>query len=178
MENKIREIKFGAHGQTRMAFRIYRAKTGKWETPGLIWNIKQFLRELRIHFFNLFRIAKGYATVLTDAGSAWMIDKLDETVQTTGDYIGWGTGTGTASKSDTTLFTEASEARVTATRTQPADDTIQWVGTLTSGSSQTITNAGNFDASTGGTLIVHGDFTGIPLDNGDKMEFTIKIQIT
>ena len=118
------------------------------------------------------------ATVLTDVGKAWIVDKLDETVQETGDYIGWGTGTGTAAAGDTALFTEAAEARVTATRTQPADDTIQWVGTLTSSSSQTITNAGNFTASTGGTLIVHGDFTGIALNDGDKIEFTISIQIT
>ena len=118
------------------------------------------------------------ATVLTDAGKGWIVDKLDEAVQTTGDYIGWGTGTGTAAASDTSLFTEAAEARVTGTRTQPSADTIQWVGTLTSASSQTITNAGNFTASTGGTLIVHGDFTGIALNNGDKIEFTISIQIT
>ena len=178
MKNKVKTLKFGADGKSTMSFRIYRAKTGKWEVPGLWWNVKQFLRELRIHFFNLFRTAHGYATVLVDVGSAWIVDKLDETLQTTGDYIGWGTGTGTAAKADTALFTEAAEARVTGTRTQPAADTIQWVGTLTSASAQTITNAGNFDASTAGTLIVHGDFTGVSLASGDKIEFTIKIQIT
>ena len=118
------------------------------------------------------------ATVLTTAGKGWIVDKLDETVQTTGDYIGWGTGTGTAAAADTSLFTEASESRVSGTRTQPSADKIQWVGTLTSASSQTITNAGNFTASTGGTLIVHGDFSGIALNSGDKIEFTISIQIT
>jgi len=106
------------------------------------------------------------------------VDKLDETVQTTGDYIGWGTGTGTASKSDTTLFTEASEARVTATRTQPVADKIQWVGTLTANAAKTITNAGNFTASSGGTLIVHGDFTGVALNTGDQIQFTITVEIT
>lgn len=119
-----------------------------------------------------------FATVLTTVGKAWIIDKLDETLQTTGDYVGWGTGTGTAAAVDTALFTEAAEARVVATRTQPAADTIQWVATLTSASAQTITNAGNLTATTAGTLIVHGDFTGILLANGDKIEFTIKVQIT
>ena len=176
--NKTKTLKFGADGKSTMAFRIFRAKTGKWETPGLWWNIKQFMRELKIHFFNLFRTAHGYATVLTDVGCAWQVDKMDETVQTTADYIGWGTGAGTAAKADTALFTEAAESRVTGTRTQPAADTIQWVGTLTSASAQTITNAGNFTASTAGDLIVHGDFTGITLANGDKIEFTIKIQQT
>ena len=118
------------------------------------------------------------ATVLTQAGEEWIVDKLDETVQTTGDYIGWGTGAGTASKSDTTLFTEASEDRVEATRSQPSADKIRWFATLTADGSKTITNAGNFTASTGGTLIVHGDFTGIPLEAGDKIEFTIDIEFT
>jgi len=118
------------------------------------------------------------ATVLAQVGEEWIVDKLDEIVQTTGDYIGWGTGAGTASKSDTTLFTEASETRVTATRTQPLADKLQWVGTLTADAAKTITNAGNFTAVTGGTLIIHGDFTGIPLNLGDKIEFTIQLEIT
>lgn len=118
------------------------------------------------------------ATVFTTVGKAWAIDKLDETVQTTADFIGWGTGAGTAAVGDTTLFTEAAEARVTATRTQPSADTIRWVGQLTSLSGQTITNAGNFTALTVGTLIVKGDFTGVVLLTGDQIQFTINLQQT
>ena len=176
--DKLQTLKLGSDGKSKMSFRIWRADKQKWEVPGLWWNIKQLLRELRIQFLNLFRTAKGYATVLTQVGEEWIVDKLDEIVQTTGDYIGWGTGTGTAAKADTALFIEAVETRVTATRTQPLADKIRWVGTLTSASAQTITNAGNFTASTAGTLIVHGDFTGISLATGDKIEFTIDIEIT
>jgi len=170
------------NGKARMRFRIQRAGSNKWEGLGFWWNLKQFLRELRIQLTNILTFKGpnkwGYATVLTQVGEEWIVDKLDETVQTTGDYIGWGTGTGTASKSDTALFTEASEARVVATRSQPVADKIRWVGTLTADANKTITNAGNFTASTGGTLIVHGDFTGIALNSGDKIEFTIDVEIT
>jgi hypothetical protein len=176
--NEVKTIKFGTDGRASMAFRIWRADKQRWETPGLIWSISQTLRELGIQFLNLFRKEKRYATVLTQVGEEWIVNKLDEAVQTTGDYIGWGSGTGTASKSDTTLFNEESEARVVATRTKPASNIIQWVGTLTASASKTITNAGNFTASTGGTLIVHGDFTGISLNDGDKIEFTIQLEIT
>lgn len=159
--------------------KVFRASKGKWEGLGFWWNIKQFLREAGIQLSNLFRTAKGYATVLTQAGEEWIVDKLDETVQTTGDYIGWGTGAGTAAKADTALFVEATEARVTATRTQPLADKIRWVGTITcAGAAKTITNAGNLTALTLGVLIVHGDFTGIVLAIGDKIEFTIDIEIT
>jgi hypothetical protein len=118
------------------------------------------------------------ATVLTTVGKAWVVDKLDSTVATTGAFIGWGTGAGTAVVGDTTLNTEASESRVSATITQPAADTVQWQGTITANGTKTITNAGNFTASSSGTLIVHGDFTGIPLSLNDQIQFTITLQIT
>lgn len=118
------------------------------------------------------------ATVFTTVGKTWLRDKIDESVQTTGDYIGWGTGAGTAAVGDTTLFTEAAETRVLSTRTKPASDTVRWVGTLTSASGQTITNAGNFTAITVGTLLVHGDFTGVVLAIGDQIQFTINLQLT
>ena len=51
----------------------------------------------------------------------------------------------------------------------------QVIGTITSLSVQTITNAGNFTASSAGVLIVHGDFTGIPLAIGDAIQFTITL---
>lgn len=129
---------------------------------------KQLLKRFIVHF----------ATVFTTVGKAWVIDKIDETVQTTGDYVAWGTGAGTAAVGDTTLFTEASETRVSATRDQSAADTIRWVATITADGTKTITNAGNFTASTSGTLIVKGDFTGVDLVANDQIEFTITLQQT
>ena len=176
--DKLQTLKLGSDGKSKMSFRIWRADKQKWETPGLGWNVKQLLRELKIQFLNLFRTAKRYATVLTQVGEEFIVDKIDEVVQTTGDYIGWGTGTGTAAKADTALFVESAETRATASRTQPLADKIRWVGTITSASAQTITNAGNFTAVTAGTLIVHGDFTGVVLAIGDKIELTIDIEIS
>ena len=123
------------------------------------------------------------ATVLTTVGKAYIVDKLDSTVTTKLEYIGWGTGAGTADVADTTLFVEDSGgspayARVQGTITQPATDKMRCVGTLTANAGKTITNAGSFTALTSGTLGVKGDFTGIVLATNDKIEFTIDIQIT
>lgn len=118
------------------------------------------------------------ATVFTTAGTTWLRDKLNEAVQTTADYIGWGTGAGTAAIGDTTLFTEAAEARVVATRTVPNANTVQWVSTITAAAGKTITNAGNFTASSAGTLIVKGDFTGVVLLTGDSIQFTITLSVS
>lgn len=133
-----------------------------------VFNPKALLRKWLIHF----------ATVLTTVGKTWIQQKLDEAVQTTGDYIGWGTGAGTAAAADTTLFTEGAEARTLSTRSQQGSDTVRWVGTITATSGKTVTNAGNLTASSSGTLIVHGDFTGVVLLTNDQIQFTINLQIT
>jgi hypothetical protein len=116
--------------------------------------------------------------VLTQDGEEWVIDKLNEDVQTKPEYVGWGTGAGTADKADHTLSTEASEARVQGTLTQPSADILKCVATLTADAGKTITNAGTFTASTSGVLVVHGSFTGIALNTGDKIEFTITLEQT
>jgi hypothetical protein len=97
---------------------------------------------------------------------------------TSNNFVAWGTGAGTATDADTTLFTEASEARVGGTVSQPTADKNQWLATLTADGAKTITNAGVFDASTAGNLVVKGDFTGIVLALNDQIQFTITLQQT
>jgi hypothetical protein len=95
--------------------------------------------------------------------------------------VAWGTGAGVASVADTTLFAEASEARVAGVSTQQQttqpNDTYQVVGTLTvAGAPKTITNAGLFDqAAVGGNMLVKGDFAGISLNVGESIQFTFKL---
>ncbi len=118
------------------------------------------------------------ATVLTNVGEQWAADRMSGASSLDGHFIGWGTGAGTAAKGDTTLFTEASEARVAGTvSTQGTGSAAKYqvVGTMTANGAKTITNAGNFDASTAGTLIVKGDFTGVALALNDQIQFTITI---
>lgn len=72
------------------------------------------------------------ATVYTSVGETVVCDLIDGTSAThldnTNAKIGWGTGAGAAAKGDTTLFTEASEARVAVTTSQP---TAVGIATLT-----------------------------------------------
>ena len=115
------------------------------------------------------------ADVFTQAGEELVADDF-EAARTY--YVGWGTGAGTAAKGDTDLFTPASEARVAAVMTQPLADQNQGVATITADGIKTITNAGLFSALSGGILSIHGDFTGILLKAGDKIELTIQLQWT
>lgn len=118
------------------------------------------------------------ATVLTNVGEQWVAERMAGSgtySAVTGAYIGWGTGAGTAAKGDTTLFTEASEARATGTvSVTGSTSTAKWqcVGTLTADAGKTITNAGVFSAAAAGGLFIHYDFTGVVLALGDSIQFT------
>ncbi len=119
------------------------------------------------------------ATVYTNAGKAITTNRLKGS-GTEPNYVAWGTGAGTAGVTDTTLFSEASESRVAGTSTQQqttvANDTYQVVGTLTcAGAGKTITNAGLFDAATVGNLLMKGDFTGVVLNVGESIQFTMQL---
>lgn len=124
------------------------------------------------------------ATVVVNAG----LDIITNRIKGLGTEplnVGWGTGAGAAAITDTTLFTEVlvnmtaggtdhtagTSSRVT---TDVTNDTYQVVATRTATAAGTITNAGLFDAVSGGNLFLKGDFTGIGLANGDSIQFTIK----
>jgi hypothetical protein len=120
------------------------------------------------------------ANVYTNAGKAITTNRL-KGAGAEPNYIAWGTGAGVAAAADTTLFTEASEARVAGASTQQqttvANDTYQVVGTMTvAGAGKTITNAGLFDQlAVGGNLLLKGDFTGIALNVGESIQFTFRL---
>ncbi len=119
------------------------------------------------------------ADVYTQAGEELVVDILDGTVGVPATWYGhWGTGAGTHDKASTDVFTPGSESRASCTMSQPAADKTRWVFTLTADAGKTITNGGVFSASTGGTLIVAGDHTGIPLSAGDKIEYTVELEQT
>ena len=108
------------------------------------------------------------ADVFTQAGEELVADDI-EAARTW--YVGWGTGVDTADKTDTTLSTEASEARVSATMSQPSADVNRFSATITADGTKTITNAGVLSASTSGVLLLFSDFTGVALTASDSIAF-------
>ena len=121
------------------------------------------------------------STIIVNTGKAIITNYLNGGAATQPKYIAWGTGAGTPAATDTTISTEVLP-RVSGTTSQvttsTTNDTYQVVGTQTAGTSETITNAGLFDASTSGNLFVEGNFTGIPLSTGDSIQFTWKVQFS
>ena len=118
------------------------------------------------------------ATVLTNAGKAITTNRIKGS-GTEPTFVAWGTGAGTAAITDTTLFTESAEARVSGASTQQTttttNDTYQVVGTLTASAGRAITNAGLFDAAAVGNLYMKSDFAVINLLAGDAIQFTMRV---
>ena len=120
------------------------------------------------------------ATLLVNTGKAIVTNRLNSG-GTIPQYVAWGTGAGTTAATDTTLFTEVTprvSGTVTQQTTSTTNDTFQVVATQTASTTETITNAGLFDASTSGNLFVKGDFTGVTLNSGDSIAFTVKVQFS
>lgn len=121
------------------------------------------------------------ATVFSNTGKAITTNRL-KGAGTEPNYVAWGTGAGTAAATDTTLFTEGPESRVSGTSTQQTttttNDTYQVIGTITASAARAVTNAGLFDASTSGNIFLKGDFATVNLLTGDSIQFTMKLQYT
>lgn len=124
------------------------------------------------------------ATFVVDGGLGIVTNRL-KGAGTEPLNIGWGTGAGTTARTDTTLFTEALVSLAAGTTdhtvgtstqqtTTTTSDTYQVTGTRTATGAGTVTNAGLWDAASGGNLFLKGDFTGIGLASGDSIAFTIK----
>jgi hypothetical protein len=163
-----------------------------WREPrrlGRLAALALALARLRIGTLVLAGLAEGLAlaSVVTNAGK----DVITNRVKGSGtepSYIGWGTGSDGGAGS-TNLVSPAAEARAAGTSsrvtTTTTNDTYQVVGTLTcAGSGKTITEVGLFDAAgsgsppSGGSLAVYADHSGIALNVGDSITYTVKVQLT
>jgi hypothetical protein len=114
---------------------------------------------------------------LTATGRGIISDRIKGT-GTEPKNIGWGTGTTAPVDGDTALETASAESKVVGTSsvqtTSTTDDTYRVVGTITSASTQAITEAALFDDSD--ILFMRGTFTAINVDNGDSIQFTMEGQ--
>lgn len=120
------------------------------------------------------------ATVFNSAGRAIVTNRLKGS-GTEPNHVAIGTGAGTAAVGDTTLFTEV-ETRTSGTSTQQqtttANDTYQVVGTITATATRAVTNAGLFDASSAGNLLMKGDFSTVNLASGDSIQLTQRLSFS
>lgn len=123
------------------------------------------------------------ATVFTNAGAAIVTNRIIQ-AGTAPKNIGWGIGTTVAAVGQTALVTESAPTtgggRTNGTESRTtvsvANDNYQVVGTVTAGSSLAITEAGLFDAATGGSMLIRSDFGAVNVVSGDSIAFTFGLR--
>lgn len=98
-------------------------------------------------------------------------------------YVAWGTNPSntTANQDDTTLGAQSGSRVLGASSqytTTSANDTYQVQGLLTASGPIGIKEAGLFDASSSGNMYLRGTFDAINLENGESIQFTIRVQYT
>lgn len=121
--------------------------------------------------------------VIPTVGKQWIIDKVQDVAPSSNakmDYLDVGTGaTAEAAGVTITSLTAVSEARVQGTLSQPAADTDRLVATMNFTGSKTVTQAVRTNTSTRGTteiILFYALYTGIPVANGDSIQYTLDHQ--
>jgi|694.fasta_scaffold78648_4 hypothetical protein len=121
--------------------------------------------------------------VATNAGKAKAANLLAGNVDSNvAKYIAFGTGTHVAAVTDTALTTEVSRIGVnspTLVTTNVTNDTVQVEQTYVNsgGTAVVLTEAGLFDAATGGTMVISSTFAPATLEPGDSIKTTVEIAV-
>lgn len=117
--------------------------------------------------------------IWVNGGQNLTIDLLDPATRagTTASYtIAWGAGATAPAVTDSALVSENPEARVAAAVSQPALDTIRFVGTITATANRTVQEAGVF-TNTGANLFLRGVHALLNIETGDRVEYTFDLRL-
>jgi hypothetical protein len=111
--------------------------------------------------------------VVTNTGRQAIIDRLQGNTPAICNFIAIGTGATAAVAADTTLQTEVARSPSGTTLTQPDAYTDRCVDTFAAGTGTgNITEAGRFNASSGGTMMGRQTFTAVNKTASDSLQVT------
>jgi len=118
--------------------------------------------------------------LIVNSGKAQVSGLIGGVVTGVFNYIAVGTGTTSPSPTDTSLQNEVMRASSTnsQTTTNVTNDTLQLQATFNFTSSYAITEAGIFNASSGGTMLARQTFGAINVASGDSIAITWKVVVS
>lgn len=117
--------------------------------------------------------------IWVNGGQNLTIDLLDPATRadTVTNYtIAWGASNTAPAVTDIGLGSENPEGRVSATVSQPAPDTIRFIGTITATATRTVQEAGVF-TNTGASLFLRGVHPSLAIETGDRVEYTFDLRL-
>ena len=113
--------------------------------------------------------------LVVTAGKNYVADRMKNN-STVMSHMAIGTGTSAAGASDTTLGSES--ARTTLTSATVSSNTIVYVDTFAGSGTGAITEAGVFNASSGGTMLCRTVFSVVNKGVDDSMTITWTITVS
>jgi len=125
-------------------------------------------------------LERTYKNIIVNAGIAKIAGLIGNIVSGGWTYVAIGTGTTSESASDTALGNEYARVSASVTRktTNVTNDTVEYDAVFNITSSVTISEAGIFDAGSGGTLLARRTFSGLPLEAGDQLRIIWDIVVS
>ena len=115
--------------------------------------------------------------LVVTAGKAYVASRIKDASATAMSHMGIGTGTTAAAAGDTALVSEA--ARTALTSTTVSTNTVVYVDTFGAGTGTgAITEAGVFNASSGGTMLCRTVFSFVNKGADDSMTITWTITVS
>lgn len=114
--------------------------------------------------------------LVVTTGKNFIASRMKDTTDTAMSHMGIGTGTTAAAVGDTALETQA--GRVSLTSTTVTDNAVAYVATFPAGTGTgAITEAGIFNASSGGTMLCRTVFSVINKGAADTLGITWTVTV-
>lgn len=117
--------------------------------------------------------------LVVTTGLGYIASRMKDTTATAMSHMAVGTSSTAAADTQTALGVES--ARVSLTSTTVTDNAVAYVATFPAGtpaSLTAITEAGIFNASSGGTMLCRTVFAAVNKDTGDTMSITWTVTIS
>jgi len=116
--------------------------------------------------------------LVVNTGLNFIVNRMKDAVADVMSHMSLGTGTTAAAAANTTLETEISGSRVTLTSTTVTANQITYIASFAAGvGTGAVTEAGIFNAGTGGTMLCRTVFPVVNKQAGDSMTVTWTVTV-
>lgn len=114
--------------------------------------------------------------LVVDTGLDYIASRMKDTTEDAMSHMAIGSGTDDPAPADTALQTQL--GRVSLTSTTVTDNSVEYVATFPAGTGTgAVTEAGIFNASSGGTMLCRTEFLVINKAAGDSMTITWTVTV-
>lgn len=117
--------------------------------------------------------------LVVDTGLNFIVKRMKDATADVMSHMSLGTGTTAAAAADTTLQTEINGSRVGLTSTTVTANQITYIASFAAGvGTGAVTEAGIFNASSGGTMLCRTVFPVVNKQSGDSMTVTWTVTVS